>query len=94
MDDCSQVGSYTQTDYQNVAGGERLKSMAHNLVKINGKQVKPGQTCTVDHIVQTYTVVVRSMGGVNEDRLRDVIQKQFEVVSSKLIDETFYVSIP
>lgn len=60
-------------------------------VHIYGKKLEDGQTVTLDHCVQKFEVIVRSMSGVHAGRLKDLIQKQFEVVKIKEIDSISYV---
>lgn len=49
-------------------------------------------TVTVDHTVQTFTVVIRSMGSVHPDTIKDFLQRRYEVVECKETDATTYVS--
>jgi hypothetical protein len=60
-------------------------------VHLKGKKLYDGQTVTLDHSVQKFEVVIRSMSGVAPQRLKDLIQKSFEVVRINEIDRTDYV---
>jgi len=63
----------------------------YNWVEINGKEVHEGQTCTIDHAVQTIEVQIRAINGVPLDVLKRLIQEKFEVVSIELTGATVYV---
>lgn len=60
-------------------------------VHIYGKPMHDGQTVTLDHSVQKFEILVRSMSGVHAQRLKYLIQKEFEVCNIKEIDRTDYV---
>ena len=45
------------------------------MIEIDGKPINAGQTVTVDHVVQTYKIVVRSLSGVHADVVKDHLQK-------------------
>ena len=56
-----------------------------------GGKLEEGQTVTVDHVVQSFTVVVRSMNGVDNQTLKNLLQQKWEIVSLKENDRTEYV---
>ena len=58
---------------------------------IYGKPLVEGKTYTLDHSVQKFEVVIRSMSGVGTQHLKDLIQKQFEVVKINEVDRNDYV---
>jgi len=60
-------------------------------VHLYGKELQDGTTVTLDHAVQRYEVVVRSLCGISNQTLKDLIEKRYEVVSIKEIDRTDYV---
>lgn len=52
---------------------------------IKGKPIQDNDnTVIIDNICQKFTVVIRSSAGVSAERIKDLIQQKFEVVS---IDE-------
>lgn len=63
--------------------------MAH--IEVNGNKIDNGQTVTVDHSVQAFTVVVRSLQSVHPDRLKDLIQSKFEVIRCEETQHDTYV---
>lgn len=60
-------------------------------VHLYGKPLVEGKTVTLDHTVQKFEILIRSMSGVHASRLKDLIQKQFEVVKIKEVDSISYV---
>ncbi len=58
---------------------------------IHGKELVAGKTYTVDHTVQSFTVVIRSMNNIGEQTIKDLIQQRYEVVSIKENDRTTYL---
>lgn len=60
-------------------------------VHLYGKPLVDGKTVTLDHSVQAFKIVVRSMSGVSPQRLKDMIEKSFEVVRIEELDRTDYV---
>lgn len=60
-------------------------------VHLYGGKLEDGQTVTLDHSVQAFTVVIRSMNTVHPQTLKDLIQKRYEVVSIMETDRTDYV---
>jgi len=60
-------------------------------VHLYGKPLVEGKTVTLDHTVQKFEILIRSMSGVHAQRLKDLIQKQFEVVKIKEVDSISYV---
>jgi hypothetical protein len=65
-----------------------------NIREVNGRHVDDGETVTVDHSVQVFTVVVRSMSRVGPDTIKNLIEKRHEVVKVEEIDSTLYVHAP
>lgn len=61
------------------------------LVHLYGGKLEDGECVTLDHSVQKFEVVVRSLRGVGNQKLKDLIQKSYEVVSLTEIDRTDYV---
>lgn len=61
-------------------------------IEVNGKKIDNGQTVTVDHSVQVFTVVVRSLQSVHPDRLKDLIQAKFEVIRCEQVEHDTYVN--
>ena len=60
-------------------------------VEVNGRPIRHGETVVVDHKVQSFVVVVRSMGGVGPDTIKDLIERRHEVVKIERVDEQFFV---
>jgi hypothetical protein len=60
-------------------------------VRINGKPLVDGKTVKLDHSVQKFEIVVRSLRGVSTQTVKDLIQKSYEVVRINEIDRTDYV---
>lgn len=60
-------------------------------VHLDGKKVLDGQTVTLDHSVQSFTVVVRSLAGITPQTVKNLIQKSYEVIAVKENDRTDYV---
>jgi len=65
-----------------------------NIREINGRPVGDGETVTVDHSVQVFTVVVRSMSHIGPETLKNLIQQKYEVVKVEETDSTLYVHAP
>jgi hypothetical protein len=61
------------------------------MIEINGKPIQDGQTVTVDHTVHTFTIQICSMGIVDADVLKRLIQQKYEVIDIAKTDETSYV---
>lgn len=62
-----------------------------SMVHLYGKELLDGKTVTVDHVVQEFTVVIRSCGGIGLQDLKDQLQKKWEVVRVGKEEETTYV---
>lgn len=62
------------------------------LQRIDGKPIRDGQTVSSDHVVQKFTVTVRSLNMVGTDTIRDLIQKKFEVMDIECTGGTVYVN--
>jgi hypothetical protein len=60
--------------------------------RIGGK-VMDGQTHTIDHIVQEFTIKIRSLEGVSQSVLKRKIEEKYEVVEIKL-QRNYYCSVP
>ena len=60
-------------------------------VHLYGKEIHDGKTVTLDHSVQSFTIVVRSMSGVSPQTLKDLIQTKYEVIRIGENDRTDYV---
>lgn len=60
-------------------------------IEVNGRPIADGQTVVVDHSVQSFLVVVRSMGGVGVETLKNLIQQRHEVVKIEPVDAQLYV---
>lgn len=56
-------------------------------IRPDGTPVPHGHCVEVDHTLTTFTVVVRSMNKVGPQTIKDLIQKKFEVVEVKQIDD-------
>lgn len=67
---------------------------SQNSVNLGNRPIKDGETVSMDHVVHTFMVQVRSMSNVGEDTIKDLIQKKFEVSEIKKVDETFFVRGP
>ena len=65
-----------------------------NIREVNGRPVGDGETVTMDHSVQVFTVVVRSMSRIGPDTLKNLIQQKYEVVKVEETDSTIYVHAP
>ena len=72
---------------------DKMPDETTKFVTLDGKPAPSGQTVTVDHCVQEFRVVVRSMSNITPERLKDIIQQRLEVVSCELTDETVYCRI-
>jgi hypothetical protein len=46
-------------------------------------EANPGETLTVDHYLQTFTVTIRTLGSVHPLQLSDLIQTKWEVMALK-----------
>ncbi len=62
-----------------------------NHVEVNGNPIGRGETVSVDHVVATYTVTVRSLSGVDKNDLKNLIQTKYEVTDIDLVDDTYFV---
>jgi len=62
-----------------------------NMREVNGLPISNGMTVTLDHSVQVFTVVVRSMGRVGADTIKNLIEKRHEVVRIEEIDSIRFV---
>ena len=60
-------------------------------IRLDGKPLGDGRTVTLDHSVQKFEVLVRSLNGIAPQKVKDLIQKSYEVVSVKEIDRHDYV---
>jgi hypothetical protein len=60
-------------------------------IEVNGRPIGNGQTVVVDHSVQSFLVVVRSMGGVSPDTIKNLIERRHEVVRIEPVDAQLYV---
>lgn len=49
----------------------------------DGEEISPGTTFTVDNVVDTFTIQVRSLSGVNAETVKRIIQSKHEVISCK-----------
>ena len=47
----------------------------------DGKNVQPHSTFTVDNVVDTFTIQIRSLSGVDAETIKRIIQSRHEVVS-------------
>ena len=63
------------------------------MIEIDGKPINAGQTVTVDHVVQTYKIVVRSLSGVHADVVKDHLQKKWEILDIACIEKNDYVRV-
>lgn len=63
-------------------------------IEVNGRPVRDGETVTVDHSIQTITVKIRSMGVVDTDIVRNLLQQRYEVLSIEKDDVTLFVHAP
>jgi hypothetical protein len=61
------------------------------MIHLYGEKLTDGKTVTLDHAVQEFTVVIRSMAGVHPQTLKDLIQRKYEVVSIKTGESKEYV---
>jgi hypothetical protein len=60
-------------------------------VEVNGNPIGLGETVSVDHVVATYTVTVRSLRSVDKNDLKNLIQTKYEVTDIDLVDDTYFV---
>jgi hypothetical protein len=60
-------------------------------VEVNGNPIGPGETVSVDHVVATYTVTIRSLTAVDKNDLKNLIQSKYEVTDVNLVDDTYFV---
>jgi len=43
-------------------------------------QVRPGRTVQVDHMVQTFTIEIRSLSGADQATIKRLLQAKYEVL--------------
>lgn len=60
-------------------------------VEVNGNPIGLGETVSVDHVVATYTVTIRSLTGVDKNDLKNLIQSKYEVTDIDLVNDTHFV---
>ena len=58
--------------------------------ELNNKPVSDGQTCSVDHTVAEFKVVVRSINSVGPNDLKNLIEQKFEVVAVEEVNTDHY----
>lgn len=63
----------------------------NRMIELDGKTIHEGQTVTVDHVVQTFTLTVRSCSGVESKTIKDHLQKKWEVVNIERTENVQYV---
>jgi hypothetical protein len=61
-------------------------------IRLDGRPLVDGETVTLDHSVQKFEIIVRSLNGIAPQKVKDLIQKSYEVVSAKEIDRRDYVT--
>ena len=61
------------------------------MVKVNDNPIEYGETGTVDNIVQTFTVKLRSLNGIGEYDLVRRIEQWYEVIECEESDRITYV---
>ncbi len=61
------------------------------LIDKNGTHVAFNKCIVPDHSVQTFTVKVRSIGGVPANTIKRLIETRHEVVSIELIEDLIVV---
>lgn len=66
----------------------------HRMVQFEGAPIRLGETVKVDHYVQEFKIVVRSMHGVHDGMIKELIQQKFEVVKCEEVACTAYVVRP
>lgn len=59
-------------------------------VHLYGGKLEDGQTVTIDHSVQVFTVTIRSGCGIHSQTLKDHLQKKWEVTHITENDRTDY----
>ena len=64
--------------------------MADRTIMVDGSPVPHGETITVDHQVQTFTITLRSMVNADPVILKRLIQQRYEVLSVESTNKTFY----
>lgn len=57
-------------------------TVKHKDINIGHRPIISGSTVVVDHQVQVFTVVIRSLAGVGVEALKDQLQKKWEIVGT------------
>lgn len=60
-------------------------------INVGNKPIHDGDTVQVDHIITTITVMIRSMGAVSPDLIKDLIQTKYEVTDIGITNQTVAV---
>jgi hypothetical protein len=50
------------------------------MVEIHGKDIGNGETCSADHIIQNFTLTIRTLNGVSVDTVKNLIETKYEVI--------------
>jgi hypothetical protein len=56
----------------------------------DGKNVQPHSTFTVDNVVDTFTIQIRSLSGVDAETVKRIIQSKYEVISCEITERKIF----
>lgn len=56
----------------------------------DGREISEHTAFTIDNVVDTFTIEIRSLSGVDAERIKRIIQSQHEVVSCKNIKRKIF----
>ena len=56
----------------------------------DGEEISPGTTFTVDNVVDTFTIEIRSLSGVDAETIKRIIQDRHEVISCENIERKIF----
>lgn len=60
-------------------------------IEVNGNPIADGQTVSLDHSVQEFKVTIRSLAGIDTEKLKNHLQKLWEVTEIQQVNSTDYV---
>lgn len=69
---------------------KKRKKMKVVCVHPDGKEISPNTTFTIDNVVDTFTIQIRSLSGVDAETIKRIIQSRHEVVSCENIERKIF----
>ena len=69
---------------------EKERKMEVVCIHPDGKEILPNTTFTVDNVVDTFTIKIRSLSGVNAETIKRIIQDRHEVISCENIERKIF----